>query len=160
MVSFCEQFGRGMKMKTAYEIGLFNWNSGIYVCFFEAIISISLIVYYKKYKFKRSLLYFCIFFMLFSVLGLISGLRAHYTQYYELKSDNYKIIEGEILNYKRDAKGTQYFSVNGQDFKVLSNGYIEQPSHSDDLEKRLSDNKYLVKIYYSGKYILRVDYQE
>lgn len=147
-------------MKTAYEISLFNWNSGLYVCLFEAIISISFIVYYKKHKFKKSLFYFCIFFMLFSILGLINGLKSHYTQYYELKSDTYKIIEGEISNYERDAKGTQYFSVNGQDFKMLSNGYIEQPSHSDNFVKNLSDNKYLVKIYYSGNYILKVEYQE
>jgi hypothetical protein len=147
-------------MKTAYEIGLFNWNSGIYVCLFETIISISFIVYYKKHKFRKSLLGFCIVFMLFSIFGLINGLKSHYTQYYELKSYTYKIIEGEISNYKRDAKGTQYFSVNGQDFKMLSNGYIEQPSHSDDFAKNLSDNKYLVKIYYSGKYILKVEYQE
>jgi hypothetical protein len=37
---------------------------------------------------------------------------------------------------------------------------LEQPSHSDDFANNLSDNKYLVKIYYSGKHILKVEYQE
>jgi hypothetical protein len=149
-------------MKTAYEVGLFNWNSGIYVSILFAIISIGFLIYRIKHRreIKTPRLGIIIILMLSLIFTVISELHSHYTQFYELKSGNYKTIEGEISNFKRDAKGTQYFSINGQDFKMLSNGYMEQPSHSDDFAKNLSDNKYLVKIYYSGNQILKVEYQE
>ena len=148
-------------MKTAYEVGLFNLNIGIYISILFAIISIAFFIYRMKHrrKIKTPRLSIIIILMLSLIFTVISELNSHYTQFYELKSGNYKIIEGEISNYKRDAKGTQYFSVNGQDFKILSNAYIEQPFHSDDFAKNLSDNKYLVKIYYLGNQILKVDYQ-
>ena len=147
-------------MKTAYKVGLFNWNGGIYVSILFAIISIGFFTYSIKHRKKIKTPRLGIIIMLSLIFTVISELHSHYTQFYELKSGNYKTIEGEISNFKRDAKGTQYFSINGQDFKMLSNACMEQPSHSDDFAKNLSDNKYLVKIYYSGNQILKVEYQE
>lgn len=149
-------------MKTVYEVGLFNWNGGIYVSILFLIVSICFFIYRIKHRseINKAPRLGIIILMLSLIFAVISELHSHYTQFYELKSGNYKTIEGKISNYKRDAKGTQYFSINDQDFKMLSNAYMEQPFHSDDFAKNLSDNKYLVKIYYSGNQILKVEYQE
>ena len=147
-------------MKTAYEVSLFNWNSGIYFCILATIILVSLFIYYKRHRSKIKTFNFwgIIFSMILLAHMSILGLVRHYTQFYELKSGNYKIVEGEISDLKKDAKGGEYFSVNSQDFEVYSDSNMDQPFHSNDFAKNLSDNKYSVKIYYLGKHILKVEY--
>lgn len=145
-------------MKTAYSVGLFNWNIGIYLCTIAAIVLICVLVYNKKQGIiiKRYNLIFALFLL---VSMVIMGLTNHYTQFYELKSRNYKIIEGKISHLKKINKGDEAFSVNGKDFIFNMQGDISQPFHLTDFVKELSDNKYTVKIYYSGEYILKVEYQ-
>lgn len=147
-------------MKTAYEVGLFNWNIGIYLSVFITIILIILLV---KFKYRiinnRYNMFALIFALIILVLGIILGLANHYTQFYELKSGDYKIANGKILDFKKDSKGNEYFSVNGKDFILRIQGEMSQPFHLTDFVKELSDNNNSVKIYYSGEYILKVEYR-